>query len=67
MTTPPAPTWRKSSYSVNGAQCVELADAGAEVLLRDSKDPDQGFFAFTRPEMAAFVAGVKAGEFDDMA
>jgi hypothetical protein len=62
--TDPARTWRKSSYSTDTAQCVELSDAGAEILLRDSKNPDQGHFAFTRAEIAAFVAGVKAGEFD---
>jgi hypothetical protein len=62
--TDPTWTWRKSSYSVNAADCVELADTGAEVLLRDSKHPDQGHFAFTRAEITAFVAGVKAGEFD---
>jgi hypothetical protein len=65
--TNPAPAWRKSSYSTNTGDCVELADAGAEVLLRDSKHPDQGHFSFTRSELAAFVAGAKAGEFDDLA
>jgi hypothetical protein len=58
--------WRKSSYSSAGSDCVELADHGHEVLLRDSKDPNQGHFTFTRAEIAAFVAGVKAGEFDDL-
>jgi hypothetical protein len=64
--TKPAPNWRKSSYSTDTPNCVELADAGAEILLRDSKNPDQGHFTFTRAEIAAFVAGVKAGEFDDL-
>jgi hypothetical protein len=61
------PIWRKSTFSDNGPNCVEFADSGDTVLLRDSKHPDQGFFTFTRAEIAAFVAGVKAGEFDDLA
>lgn len=60
-------SWRKSSYSVNGTACVELADATDGVLLRDSKNPGQGHLTFTRAELAAFIAGCKAGEFDDLA
>lgn len=63
----PEPIWRKSTFSDNTPNCVELADVGADVLLRDSKNPDHGHFSFTRAEIAAFVAGVKAGEFDDFA
>ncbi|TYB50005.1 DUF397 domain-containing protein [Actinomadura chibensis] len=34
------PVWRKSSYSSsNGGACVELADLGKAVGIRDSKDP----------------------------
>jgi Domain of unknown function (DUF397) len=59
-------TWRKSTYSSGNADCVELATADDAILLRDSKHPEAGHFTFTRPELAAFVAGAKAGEFDDM-
>jgi Domain of unknown function (DUF397) len=31
--------WRKSSHSSNVADCVEVAIAGAEVAVRDSKNP----------------------------
>lgn len=43
--------WRKSSYSGGGNDdaCVELAESGDRVLVRDSKDPDGG------------AAGVRAG------
>jgi hypothetical protein len=64
--TYPARTWRKSSYSVDTANCVELCDDGAEILLRDSKHPEQRHFTFSRSEIAAFIAGVKAGEFDQL-
>jgi hypothetical protein len=34
------------------------------VLVRDTKAHDGPVLAFTRDEWAAFIAGVKAGEFD---
>jgi hypothetical protein len=41
-----------------------MADLGDGRLgIRSSKDRSY----FTRPEMAAFIRGVKAGEFDDLA
>jgi hypothetical protein len=45
--------------------CVEvarLADGG--VALRDSKDTGKAAHVFDRDEWAAFVTGVKNGEFD---
>jgi hypothetical protein len=59
-------SWRKSSYSVNGTQCVELAEAGRAVWVRDSKRPGHGHLAFSRSELAAFVAACRAGEYDDL-
>ncbi|MGF1595714.1 MAG: DUF397 domain-containing protein [Acidimicrobiales bacterium] len=60
-------TWRKSSYSgANGGDCVEIADTGTSLLVRNSKRPDAGSITFTRSELAAFIAGCKAGEFDDL-
>lgn len=60
--------WRKSSYSNNG-QCVELADLGDGTIgMRDDKLGDASpVLAFTRAEMATFLDGAKAGEFDDLA
>lgn len=53
-------TWRKSSRSGdNGGQCVELADAGRAVAVRDSKNPDQEHLAFSRRQLASFAAMVK--------
>jgi Domain of unknown function (DUF397) len=34
--------WRKSSYSDNGGNCVEVADDACRVLVRDAKDHGQG-------------------------
>lgn len=54
----------RSSFC-NGNNCVEVSvtQTGA-VLLRDSKAPDQGPYTFSSAEWKAFIAGVKAGEFD---
>jgi hypothetical protein len=59
-------TWRKSTYSISNSNCVELAAAGADVLLRDSKHPEAGHLTFTRPELAALIAAARAGELDDL-
>lgn len=63
--------WRKSSFSGNGGagggNCVELAAlADGTVGLRRSRRPEDGALRFTRAEIAAWVAGCKAGEFDDL-
>ncbi|MGE7436107.1 DUF397 domain-containing protein [Kitasatospora sp. NPDC001175] len=56
--------WFKSSYSSNGGQCVEIASGFAShVPVRDSKDPDGPALVFTADAFAAFLTGVKAGEF----
>ncbi|WP_410669496.1 DUF397 domain-containing protein [Amycolatopsis sp. cmx-4-68] len=39
------PTWRKSSYSTNGGECVEIALDCPEVLIRDTKDREGGTLA----------------------
>ena len=59
-------TWRKSSFSGSSGTCVEIADIDNGVLVRNSTRPDDVTLAFTRAELAAFVAGCKAGEFDDL-
>ncbi|GAB1337312.1 DUF397 domain-containing protein [Streptomyces sp. E-15] len=48
--------WTKSSYSAgNGGDCVEVANAGAAVLVRDSKRPEEAFLSVGAEEWAAFV------------
>jgi hypothetical protein len=56
--------FRVSSFCSFG-NCVEVGrtDEGS-VLVRDTKDRAQKALAFTGEEWTAFVAGVKAGEFD---
>ncbi|WP_308401089.1 DUF397 domain-containing protein [Streptomyces sp. AC512_CC834] len=40
MTGMRVPQWRKSSYSPDGSNCVEVATTPTAILVRDSKDPD---------------------------
>jgi hypothetical protein len=58
--------WRKSTFSNgNGGDCVEIAiNIPGVIAMRDSKDPDGPRLVFTPAEWAAFVAGVRDGEFD---
>lgn len=56
--------WRKSSYSSNGGNCVEVArNVPGVVAVRDSKDPDGPALVFTAQEWRAFISGAQAGEF----
>ncbi len=61
-------TWRKSRHSGQLGNCVETAalDSG-DVAVRNSHHPGGPALIFTRDEMAAFLAGAKDGEFDDLA
>ncbi|MFE4665458.1 DUF397 domain-containing protein [Streptomyces sp. NPDC056716] len=59
--------WQKSSFSTDAedSNCLELAMQGDEILMRESDNP--GVIVTTTPaKLAAFVAGVKAGEFDHL-
>jgi len=55
--------WIKSSFCADKT-CVEVAQSGAMVLLRDGKDRDQPHLRVPRDDWYAFLRGIVAGEFD---
>lgn len=57
--------WRKSARSTaNSSNCVEIADAGQVIKVRDSKNPTGPHFAFSRREITDFAARIKRGDHD---
>jgi hypothetical protein len=56
-------SWRKSSFSGgNGGACVEVAERGGMILVRDSKDRGAGPVQRYAPAAwRAFVAGLHDG------
>jgi hypothetical protein len=47
---------------------VEVARlADGEIAMRNSRHPSGPALVYTSDEISAFIAGVKAGEFDDLA
>jgi hypothetical protein len=59
------PVWVKSSLSFANGNCVEVTDLpGGEVGVRNSRDATGPVLSFTADEWAAFLGGVRNGEFD---
>jgi uncharacterized protein DUF397 len=56
------PVWRKSSRS-GTSNCVEVTVDDVGIGVRDSKHPHGPVLRFTHAEWAAFVGGVRDGEF----
>ena len=61
MTTRLTTPWRKSSRSTGGQDCIEVAQAEASCLVRDSKNPDGTRLAVSPSAWAAFTRRVKNG------
>lgn len=62
-------TWRRSRRSNPSGNCVEIAvlPDGSGIALRNSRDPEGPALIYTPAEIAAFIQGVRDGEFDDLA
>lgn len=55
--------WRKSSYSGNGSNCVEVAAAtGGRVAAREAMDRDGATEILSRQAWQRFTAPVKGGD-----
>jgi hypothetical protein len=64
MSDPARSGFRRSSFC-SGGTCLEVAPlADGWVAIRDSKDTGKPAHTYDREEWAAFLRGVKAGEFD---
>ena len=59
--------WRKSRRSGFQGNCVELADAGQAVAVRNSRFPRGAVLAFPTADMASFLDAIKSGELDELA
>jgi hypothetical protein len=66
--TDPSILWRRPAGVAEGEDCIETAELpDGTIGVRSTADLDAGIVVFTRAEIDAFVKGVKAGEFDDLA
>lgn len=51
--------FRKSSYSGQDQDCVEVADLPCGAAVRDSKNPSKGHFPFSSAEWTAFLRSTR--------
>ncbi|MBT2453703.1 DUF397 domain-containing protein [Streptomyces sp. ISL-86] len=59
--------WRKSSYSTNGGNCVEVGEGISRVVpVRDSKDPHGPALMFEPSAFTSFVSAVRRGTFGEV-
>ena len=66
MTTSDIPDhemWIKAEMSNQGGSCVEMRRSGANVQVRDSKDPHGPILSFTPTQFHAWLSGAARGEF----
>ena len=52
--------FRKSSYSANSANCVEVADTDGTSAVRDTQNRGQGHLLFPSAEWTALLSTTRA-------
>ncbi|WP_026209068.1 DUF397 domain-containing protein [Catelliglobosispora koreensis] len=55
--------WLRSTYCESSA-CFEVKRANAGVVIRNSTYPEGPVLPISMPSWRAFIAGVRAGDFD---
>ena len=60
--------WQKSRRSNPSGNCVEMAElpGGGGIAVRNSRDPHGPALIYTLDEIAAFLAGARDGDFDNL-
>ncbi len=58
--------WRKSTFSGQAGNCVEVAEHEGAAAIRNSLHPDRGTLTLDPAAVAAFVDACSAGECDDL-
>jgi hypothetical protein len=66
VTEDQALTWRISTFSGTGADCVEMADTGTGIAIRNSNHRADGTIIVSSAALGALLASVKAGEQGDL-
>ncbi|MGH3405042.1 MAG: DUF397 domain-containing protein [Streptosporangiaceae bacterium] len=56
-------TWRKSSRSNAGNNCVEIARTNAGIAIRDSKNPHQRRLTLSTATFADLITDIKQGTY----
>ncbi|MEE4597232.1 DUF397 domain-containing protein [Streptomyces sp. DSM 41524] len=59
--------WQKSSYSVEGSNCLYVAAGESDtIMLRESEQPEV-ILTTTQAALRTFIRAAKAGQFDHAA
>ncbi|MBC3991042.1 DUF397 domain-containing protein [Streptomyces buecherae] len=62
----PENEWQRSSFCGGGGNnCIETLPQNGLVLMRESQDPE-AIISVTPEQLAAFIQGAKAGEYDHL-
>ena len=55
--------WRRASFCASN-ECVEVAQRGDMIILRDSVQPHSSLLSCTSEDWGSFTRSIKSGEFD---
>jgi hypothetical protein len=53
------PVWRKSKFSGNAGECVEIADGEQSVLVRDSRNPSGTVLEFSPGQWSSLMRRIR--------